>query len=646
MRLARAHRRLPPADSSFPAYSAEAEGHVYFFLDRDDGGEPIPMRVDQVAVDLYQDSEGRRRQAIRGLRKRELLPIRHFRYYIDRLTAVQNGFGDRIAIGEGLDVRDVPHPLGSDGESHYHYRLAGSSSIEVPGLTEPIRVHEIEVRPRRQDRPAFVGSVFVEATTGALARLRFSFTPASYVDPRVDRVTVRLEHSRHEGGLWLPYRQVVEVRREMPELDLPVGSVIRATLRVKAYDFDPDLPAWRFRGPPVTVVDYGRADSTVFEEGLMDRMAEEGLSPVSLGSIEEEARRAVRRELVSGLPRLRLHTDRASSLLRANRAEGVRVGLGASFSPGPALKLDGSGGFAFATRAFDATLRGRWTAPDAATTTTLELYGGQLRDSGPLPGASGAVNTLSTLLRNRDHTDPHFATGGRMALERRLGETARFAVGMAIEEHAGVRDAWSTGWVGDEPPRPLRPPEEGVYARVRTEYGRRWGGLGSWSAAATATGTVGRWEGRATGSLVARGEGRAASADLARHGRVTLEAGAAWGATPPQLLFLLGGRGTLPGHDYRAWGGTRFVLARGEGSFQLVPGWVTGRVLGGVGAVGGAAPSLREGWGVAPTAGPRGYVGGGVALFHDIVRIDAAWGVPGGTLEVFLSVDPRLRPYL
>ena len=599
-----------------------------------------------MAVDFFQDSLGRRRQAVRGLRKRDLLPIRHFRYYIDRLTAVQNGFGDRIAIGEGLDVRDVPHPLGSDGESHYHYRLAGSVSIGAEGLPEPIRVHEIEVRPRREDRPAFVGSVFVEATTGALVRLRFSFTPASYVDPRVDRVTVRLEHSLREGGLWLPYRQVVEVRREMPELDLPVGSVIRATLRVQSYDFDPDLPAWRFRGPPVTVVDYGRADSTVFEGGLMDRMAEEGLSPVSLGSLEDEARRAVRRELVSGLPRLRLHADRASSLLRANRAEGVRVGLGASFSPRPALKLDGRGGFAFGARALDATLRGRWTAPDAATTTTLELYGHQLRDSGPRPGASGAVNTLSTLLGNRDHIDPHFATGASVALERRLGDTGSFAIGAAVEEHAGVRDPWSVGWGADEPPRPLHPPAEGVYARVRIEYGRRWGGLGSWSAAAGATATGGRWEGRANGSLVARGEGRVASEDLARHGRVTLEAGAAWGATPQQLLFLLGGRGTLPGHGYRAWGGSRFALARGEGSFRIVPGWLTGRVLAGVGAVGGAAPSLREGWGVAPTRGPRGYVGGGVALLHDIVRIDAAWGVPGGALEVIFSVDPRLRPYL
>ena len=56
VRLARDYRALPPSDAAFPAYKASAEGHVYFCLDRDDGGEPIPMRVDQVVVDLYQDS--------------------------------------------------------------------------------------------------------------------------------------------------------------------------------------------------------------------------------------------------------------------------------------------------------------------------------------------------------------------------------------------------------------------------------------------------------------------------------------------------------------------------------------------------------------------------------------------------------------
>ncbi len=603
------------------------------------------MRVDQVAVDLYQDEQGRRRQIIRGLRKRLLLPIRDFNYYVDRLTAVQNGFGDRIAIGEARDVRDVPHPLGIDGERHYHYRIADSTGLVIPTLPEPIRVYQVEVRPRSDDVPAFVGSVYLDARTGALARMVFSFTPASYLDSRVDRVDVRLEHRGWEGGLWLPYRQVVEVRREMPELDLPVGSVIRATLRVADYEFDPELPPGFFRLGPLERVAYGQADSTVYEGGLMDRMAEEGLSPVSLDRIEAEARRVVRDRVASGLPRLRLHTNSFSHLLRANRAEGVRVGVGATFSPVPALRLNGQAGYGIGGGMGSANLRGRWMSADASATTSLALYAAEFRDMGPRPGASGAINTLSTLLRNLDYTDPYFATGARVSLNRAIGPAASIEIAAAFEEHRGAASAWSAPWGPESPARPLRAVEEGVYAGVRGSARQRWGGLRSWSGELELTGTAGRWEGGGNGSLAARMEGRIASEDLARHARVALETGAAWGAMPPQLLYLLGGRGTLPGHAYRAYAGDRYFLARAEGAFRIVPGRLTGRLLGGAGAVGGSAPAMQEDWG-ATASGLRGYVGGGVALVHDILRIDGAWGFPDGAVEFIFSIDPRLRPFL
>ena len=105
---------------------------MYFYLDREDGGDPVPMRVDQVAVDLFWQAPDRTRQIIRGLRKRELLPVRDFHYYIDRLTAVQNGFGDQIAIGEGRDVRSVPHPLSVGAQRKE--RFANSSSGNGPTI--------------------------------------------------------------------------------------------------------------------------------------------------------------------------------------------------------------------------------------------------------------------------------------------------------------------------------------------------------------------------------------------------------------------------------------------------------------------------------------------------------------------------------
>lgn len=651
VRQARELRETPRPMTASVAYKARAEGHIYFYLDRDDGGEPVPMRVDQVAVDLYRSADGRTRQAIRALRRQEFLPVQDFRYYIDRLTAVQNGFGDRISIGEGRDVRDVPHPLGSQGEDTYRFRITDSIRISAPTLRGPITVHEIEVQPRDEGLPGFIGSVFVEARTGALVRMVFTFTAASYVDPRSDRITVRLEHApwdetEWEETQWLPYRQVVEVRREIPQLDLPVGSVIRATLEVTGYEFDPALEPGFFRGPRVTMVPYGEADSTEFRAGLMDRMAEEGLSPVSMARIEAEVRRQARARLVSGLPRMRLYADGFSSVLRVNRAEGVHFGLGTSFAPGDRTRLQALAGYQSAPGTLSGVMRGRVSSEDGLTVAALELFHRQLRDAGPRAGASGTVNTLSTLVRGFDHTDPYFATGLRLDVERQLVGGAAITVGGRVEEFSGADVLWSRGLGADMNQRPLNPVGEGTFVGTGAELRYRWGGIPAWGAEAATAATVGRWAGGGNLTLRARLDARAAARDLSRRVNLKLEAGASWGSLPHQLLFFLGGRGTLPGHGFRAFGGHRFVLVTGEAGFTFVPGWLTGRLLAGAGAVGGTPGALAREWGVEAAGGARAFAGAGLGTIHDIVRIDGVWGLPRGRFELILSVDPRLRPYL
>ena len=658
--LARDLRASGASYTQAVAYQARAEGHIYFYLERDDGGEPVPMRVDQVAVDLYRSGDGRTRQILRGLRLKKLLPVKDFRYYIDRLTAVQNGFGDRISIGQGRDVRDVPHPLGIGGEALYRYRIVNTLRLTIPTLPAPIRVYEVEVRPRRDDVPAFVGSMFLEGETGALARMVFGFTPASYIDPRTDRIHVRLEHAPWllprqgtesntvlwEDSFWLPYRQEVEVRREMPEWDLPVGTVIRAQLEVAGYDFEPEFGPDFFDGPRVTMIPYGTADSSAFREGLLDRMAEEGLSPVRISRLEAEARQIAREQLVSGLPRTRLYADRVSSVLRANRAEGVHVGMGASFAPRPFLKLDGLVGYGFASRKPSATLRGRW-AGVGGTTTRVELFGHQMRDLGPRSGASGALNTLSTVFRNLDYSDPYFATGARLAVEHRMGEGgASLHLGAAWEDYGGVGEPWSAGLASGDRERLLRPVGEGAFASGSGGFTIRWASVPAWSVETGLTGTVGRWDGGGSATIDARVDARLASQDITRQARLAVEAGVSRGTLPHQLHFFLGGRGTLPGHPFRAYGGRRFLLARGEASLTVVPSWLNVRLLAGAGAVGATPAALGNEWDVVPTDGMRGYVGAGLSTLHNIVRIDGVWGMPGGAFELVLSVDRWLRPYL
>ena len=624
-------------------YQAAAEGHVYFFLDREDGGAPVPIRVDQVVLDLFRDGSGRTRQVMRGLRRREFLPVRDFDYYIDRLTVVQNGFGDRIVVGQGRDVRNVPHPLSAGAVERYRYRTVDSLELRVPSLPSPVRVYEVEVRPRDEDRPGFVGSVFLEATTGGLVRMDFTFTPASYVDPRTDQVTVRLEHALWEERFWLPYRQTLEVRRETPSVDLPVGSVIRAKLEVTRYDFEPALGADFFHGPAVVRARYGSADSTAFRTGLADRMAEEGLSPVSMAELEAEARAAARARVASGLPRLRLYADGVSSVVRANAAEGVHLGLGASFSMAPSLRFEALGGYGTWSRKASGMVRAKWSPgwslAGGAVTATAEAFGRQLRDAGPRPGASAAVNTFAALAWDRDYSDPWFASGARVSVKRQGSGGAVAWLGAFGERHSGASESW---WAD----KPLRPVAGGVFTGVEAGYSHRWGGSGGWGVEAGARGLGGRWDGDGTATLTVGIEVRAASRDLARHAVLSVEAGRAWGATPNHLLFLLGGRGTLPGHGFREHGGRQFVLARAEASATLVPGWLTLRGVAGAGGTGATTQEFARAWSVRAAGGLLAYAGIGLATLHEIVRVDGAWGFPRGRFQLVASAAPWLRPYL
>ncbi|HSH46763.1 MAG TPA: hypothetical protein VK966_13035, partial [Longimicrobiales bacterium] len=338
--LARTRRQAPVADSLLETYRAEATGHVYFFLDREINGEPILLRADQVAVDLFWGQPDRTRQVIRGLRSEEQFPIRDFRYYLDRYTVIQNGFGDEIRVGEGRDVADVPHPLAPGAERTYSYRLADSLTIRLPG-NEDLRVYEVQVRPNDFDQAAIVGSLFLERTRGDLVRLAFTFTPAAYLDERNERVEVTLENGLWEGRYWLPREQRLLVRRELPQLDLDVGTVIRAVLRVSDYEFNPPVPAAFFGGREVVVA--GSADELArydFEEGLYDGLPDVGIAPGrDVGSLDEVdvddiAGRILRDRFLRGVPALRLYAPGASSVLRYDRAEGLVTAAGVSLGVG------------------------------------------------------------------------------------------------------------------------------------------------------------------------------------------------------------------------------------------------------------------------------------------------------------------------
>jgi hypothetical protein len=641
-----ARRALPLADTLLQQYTAEAEGTVQFLLESEAAGGTVPLRLDQVAVDLYWQAPGRSRQAIRALRKQDLLPIRQFHYYADRLTLVQEGFGDRIAIGDEQDVRGVPHPLSADGPLHYHYRMADTLTLHVPGLGAPIRVVRLEVEPRDASRPGFMGDVFVDAEAATLVRMSFTFTPAAYVDPRTERIHVSVEHGLWQGRYWLPYRQELEVRRQAPEVDFGVATVIRAQMTVRDYDFD--SPVHIPDGFPRVTFPAGQGDVSRFRETLDEVAAREGLRVITADELAAgfsgpQAMLRLLNRQPDGLPTLRFHLPSFSSVLRANRAEGAVVGGGLSFRPGTGNLVTLHGGYA--TGPGHATVRVAAARALGSATVHLSARLNDVQEIEPAPEAGLFLNTVATLLAGRDWTDPYFVDGAGVHL--RAGSARLWwSAGADVERHTSAPPAWvDSPWAGGTL-RPVLPVDDGLRLRAVGSLGWRSGDVAP-ILTLNATTSAGAFDGHAFGTLLAHAAARAPTFGTPITLLVQVRGGTSVGALPPQHLYLPAGTRTLPGVRPTTLAGSGFAAAGAELSAPL--GRLGPVPLAAHAALSGAVVAGRmhvpEQWEVNRSAIARAATTFGLSAYGGIVRVDYSHGLPG-VAEWRVRVSPAIAPLL
>ncbi len=629
-------RHAAVVDTAFRSYQALARGYVYFFLDRPDTGERTLIKADQLAVNVYWLAPDHTHQSIVGRRDRKVLPT-NIRYHLDHLTVVQDDFGDFIRIGNGDEVSRVLHPLGPRAETYYDYLLADSLTLRYGGEGREVRVYEVRVRPKDPDAPGFIGSVYLDREHAAIVRMTFTFTPSSYVDPYLDHIRISLDNALWMGKYWLPYRQEVELRRELPVLDFEAGSIIRGRWEIGHYEFN-DVPPGILLGPRVTIAPGRALAAYPFQRGLFDDLDEEGLTPTpSLASIRAEAAKIMRQRYLGGLARTRLRIASFSDALRYDRAEGLFLGIGGQMHLGGRTRLRANAGYATGRE------RGSWslsaTHGPARVVPTLRLYWDDLRDLGPVPGSSGAVNTLSTLLFSRDHLDPFFARGVRLILAGSTGEDGS-RIDLRWEDQRSAHIV-----IGGAGERPVRPVDEGRLGAVDGTVDVTLPGGGT----TTLQGTVGRLGERRFGTASSRirwlfrREG-----EEGWHAEVDVLAGAATEQTPVQYLYFLGGRGTLPGYPFRGFTGDRFWLARAVATHPLLQPWVGLRTFVAVGQTHLGAHTLPSGWEDArDSAGPRASVGAGLSLGWDVLHLDLGRGLQaGGDWELTFSVSSRFHPWL
>lgn len=631
-------RAEPRADTSLHNYRATAQGFLYFFLDRRSSDERTLVRVNQIGLELYWMQPDIARQRIAGMRDASPLP-NTMRYHIDHLTMVQNGFGDVIRMGDGDEVRDVVHPVSARGGSVYEYRLADSTELRVPSMQQSIRVYEVQVRPRRVDRPGFVGSVFINRQTSDVIRMTFTFTPSSYVDKRLDYINLSLDNALWEGKYWLPNEQTVEIRRQLPELDFVAGSVIRGRMHILDYELNAAIPDSIFQtSRPVVSASPEDLASYKFEKGIFEDIAESGLSQTAdAARLRREAAELIGARFMSGLPALRLYYPDASSAIRYNRAEGIFLGLGATYSQGPPWRFDGAAGYAFGSERVS-TL-GRVTYSPSASSLSLNGYTHALRDLGPLTPLAGIANSLSAAVLGKDYTDAWYATGVAVTASQPLTESVRANATVRVERQNGAslsqRHALFDAGADFRPVRGIDEGDE-YSALLSIDRPLPTQGVVAWGASFGLRGArLQAFDGSFGDNTYAKAQLTAdvliRPASHERELRSKLAFAAMTGGAPAQQYFTVGGTGTLPGFGYRSFAGRIGAVATAEYSQRVFYPWFGLRAVAGAGIVGSKSytPGLST-WPATSSRGARASAGAGVSLFYDLLRIDVVKGLNGG----------------
>jgi hypothetical protein len=638
-----ARRTAALADTGLKDFSARAHGFVFFLGQIGEGLSEPPrlVKADQLELQVYWKAPNLSKQRIIGWRDRMDLPT-DISYHRDHLGIALNNFPDRIRLGEGDEVRDVPHPLAANGPELYEYALKDSTTIRLPD--RDIMVYEVAVRPRDYRAPRLVGSIFLDVDLGDLVRMAFQFTRPAYLDPQLEDITVAIENSLWAGRYWLPYRQEIAIRRRFTWLDFPVRGIIQGRWEIDRYAINEGVDDAMFRsgGPEIVMAQPEVRDSFPWRDSLSAQIREfaEPARLEDFAAVRAEVEAVAAGHVLDGLKRAQFGGGSVSDFAHFNRVEGLALGLGTTVRSGDdATVFRLRGGAATATPLVTggaelAVRRSGWT---------WRLGGSRsVRDLGDEPVISRVVNSLLAQETGTDYGDYYLATGGEGSATLALGgrTTFRLSAGWDRVDSLQAHASWARG----EFSRPNNAVGAGSWSRARLSLRRLppsfttvrsfsgrlelEGGSGT-SGYLRGYGDV-RWQVPAgSGWLVARASVGAGTRDL-----------------PAHRSFVLGGRGTLLGEGFRAFAGRQLVWAsldlRLPVSFPELPLGSyagTGRTVTVIPFVaagwtgGAAAPGLG-----ASTRGFRPVVGLGLEWFHDLLRLDVGYALRtgrfGGAIDV------------
>lgn len=667
-RQATERRAQQLADSGLVDYSATAHGYVTFLAQLGEGYREPPqvVKADELALEVYWRAPNLSKQRIVGRRDTTLLPT-DIQYHRDHLGIVQNDFPAIIRLGEGDEVRDVPHPLSPAGLGEYDFALSDSLRITIPGRV--INVYEVKVRPRDDRQPRVIGAVYIDRDNGAVVRMALSFTRAAFLDRLLEDLFVVLENGLVGTRYWLPRRQEIEIRRSATWLDYPVRGIIRGRWEIGGYELNTGLPRQLFTGPEIVQMPGARLPRAWSSASILDSL------PPDVRAVTAEEIRRVQAEVRTLVREQALRRDRGSLLAargvsdiaRFNRVQGLALGAGLSARLGGGVSVTARGQYGLADARARGVLQLAW---ERATGVSLRAFAAEtFRELGEVPERATLVNSLAAQEFGSDYTDPFLVR----SIGAALGFRARglsWTLEVARERHAAlaVNATPATGRfeatvpVAEERGTLMRAVVErptslwpwGVEGRARVEVRNLVVGQPTCLSASLPCSPDATRLGADMELQRAFGPTRLVSRTI---GGAALSAG----AVRAQDLVFLGGPVSAPGYEYHSLVGISAVSQRLElrvpvpfpaislGRFGRSGATATLAPFAGFVALRGATPGdVQVSGAVPPTSralhtpdGVYPSVGIAAMTFFELLRLDVARGLKDGRWMFSLDVSRR-----
>lgn len=589
------NRLVPP---TLGGYRARLESEISLGSRRAEGME-MAVSLEQVASELTWDRTGAYAQRILGYRTQSLATnvaaIGLFRsgwiipsLYGNRLALLfgrdTTEAGRRRQQRQGRDPLYAVHPLASDRARYYTF--AGGDTVQflrTPTREVPIVRVTVALRPDVPDGSVvFVGELDLDASRGALVRLRGSFAVVQADAPmpgllraaRPEGIAyVEAVNAEVDGAYWLPVYQRFEVQATSGML-----GESRGVFRIVTKVIDRTVTA----APAGVTV--GAVDDTLSVRPFRlileapDSLDAFRAWTAPLGALSTETRVedfddvAPNRLRPDGPPRGTIETERFSDVARFNRIEGLFVGIGGVMrfrDAAPGVAVRAAGGYALGER----TLRGRLVVERRREASQWSLRWQRSLDlTNDFRNPFDSGTTLGAVFGRDpyDYVDRRTATvqwlrflgarhGGQLRLETGLAHdravTPSVDQGLFGSDFLPNRAVTSGGYHRTMLTLDLRPDIALEYLRpglgARLHYERGDGDLSYQRAEVRLTARAN------PGPFIV-----ASRLDL---GVTTPDA-------PPQQLFELGQNQNLPGYGYKQFAGDQAVVWRSWLSYALPSG--------------------------------------------------------------------------